>query len=60
MIGFSIERGAAGAAGTPSRTEFVGKCDTTTNSGQFTRLDIDNVIAGSYDTGSNLSALGTN
>jgi hypothetical protein len=55
VIGFSIEAGST----TPSRTEFVGKVDTTTNSGQFTRIDIDNVIAGSYDTGSNLSAIGT-
>ena len=41
------------------RVELSGKCDTTTNSGQFTRIDVHNDHGGSYDTGSNLSVIGS-
>ena len=41
------------------RTEAVWKVDTTTNSGQYTRIDINNTAAASYATNSNLSVLGT-
>ena len=48
--------GGAGAANDPERSENVGKDSGTT---QFTRLDVVNTGAGSYATGSNLSALGS-
>jgi len=59
MIGHGVESDTAGASNAPSRIEIVGKVDTTTNSGQFTRVDIDNTQTGSYATESNLSALST-
>jgi len=50
----------AGAGTAPSRTETATKCDTTTNTGQFTRVDLRNSNANSdYDIGSNLTILGT-
>ena len=49
----------AGAAAAPNRTEIVAKVDVTTNTGQYTRIDVNNDLAGSYDTSSNISALGT-
>jgi hypothetical protein len=49
----------AGASNTPSRNENVSKVDVTTNTGQYTRIDINNTLAGDYLTSSNLSALGT-
>ena len=60
LISNSIRNNTAGASNAPNRREIVGKCDTTTNSGQFTRIDANNSGAGDYDTDSNLSALGTN
>lgn len=51
--------GATGAGAAPSRREAVGKVDTTTNSGQFTRIDVVNLGGGDYLTDSNLSVLGT-
>lgn len=58
-IYFNIASGAAGAGTAPSRAEGVWKKDTTTDTGQFTRIDLNNTDAGSFDTDSNLSALGT-
>jgi hypothetical protein len=58
-IHFVIHQVATGASQAPSRMELVGKCDTTTNSGQYTRVDCNNNGAGDYDTGSNLTAIGT-
>ena len=57
FISNSVLRGASGAAGAPDRYEVVGKVDTTTNSGQYSRIDLNNSGTGDYDTGSNLSAL---
>lgn len=51
---------AVGAANHPDRAEAVSKCDTATNSGQYTRVDCLNVGGGGdYDTSSNLSILGS-
>ena len=50
---------ASGAGGIPDRNEVVGKVDTTTNSGQFTKIDVNNDRTGNYAIDSNLSALGT-
>ena len=55
----TVGQEAAGSGTAPYRQEHVNKIDTTTNSGQFTRVDYENQGAGSYDTDSNLSALGT-
>jgi hypothetical protein len=49
----------AGAGNVVGRAEIVAKCDTTTNTAQYTRIDVHNDNAGSYETGSNLSALGS-
>ena len=49
----------AGASNAPGRAEIVAKCDTTTNTAQYTRIDVHNDSAGSYETDSNLSAIGT-
>ena len=48
-----------GAGNAPKRNEVVSKIDTSTNSGQYTRIDINNGLAGDYLTDSNLSALGS-
>ena len=57
-ISFLVDRSTAGAGTAPNRTEGVSKCDTTTNTGQFTAIDVE---TGGYaiNTGSNISALGT-
>jgi hypothetical protein len=55
----NCEANTAGAANAPRRREVVGKVDTTTNSGQFTRIDSNNTSTGDYDTGSNLTVIGT-
>lgn len=47
-----------GAATPPNRSEIVGKWANT--SAQFDNISVVNVDTGSYDTDSNLSALGTN
>jgi hypothetical protein len=58
-FGTAVPASGTGAGTASDRNEIVGKVDTTTNSVQYTRIDIDNDLAGSYDTSSNLSALGT-
>jgi hypothetical protein len=58
-IGYHMTQNGTGAASAPYRREFVSKVDTTTNTGQFTRIDMTNSGAGDYLTNSNLSALGT-
>ena len=50
---------ASGAGNAPSRAKAVSKVDTTTNSGQYTRIDCNSNTSGNYDTSSNISALGT-
>ena len=56
----SIEQGTAGASSAPTRRELVAKEDATTNTAQYTRLDLNNSVASvSFDTGSNMSVLGT-
>ncbi len=59
VIAHLVNQDTAGAGTAPQREEIIGKVDTTTNSGQFTRIDMTNDQAGSYDTDSNLSAIGT-
>ena len=51
----------AGAGTAPGLVQGVGKCDTTTNSGQFTRIDLTNLhgTPTDYNAGTNLSVLGT-
>jgi hypothetical protein len=50
---------SSGAGTAPNRMELVGKVDTTTNTGQYTRLDLTNTGAGDFDTDSNVSAIGS-
>ncbi len=58
-IGYHMTQNGTGAASSPYRREFVSKVDTTTNTGQFTRIDMTNSGAGDYLTNSNLSAIGS-
>ena len=46
-------------SGVPFTVAVAGKVDVTTNTGQYTRIDVNNDLAGSFDTGSNLSVLGS-
>jgi len=48
-----------GAGTAPSRAQGVAKKDTTTDTVQFTRIDINNTDAGSFPIDSNLSAIGS-
>lgn len=57
IIYHSVNRELAGSGTPPSRWELVAKYVIT--SGQFTQITITNGGSGSYDTDSNLSALGT-
>ena len=59
IIGHNITSATAGAGTSPSRRESVYKKDTTTDSGQYTRIDYNNADAGSFDTDSNLSVIGS-
>ncbi len=59
LIGFQVSQGSSGASTAPNRSETVGKVDTTTNTGQFTRIDSNNSSTGNYDTDSNISVLGS-
>ena len=56
----TVTRNSTGAANAPLREEIVAKVDTTTNTGQYTRIDVNNTDVGSFNTNSNLSAIGTN
>ena len=57
VIGHFINQNTAGAGNAPLRREMVGKYDETAS--RITRIDIDNVGGGDFDTDSNLSAIGT-
>ena len=61
MVNFIlIEDGTgAGAANPPNRVEFVHKEDATTNTAQYTRIDMNNTQSGDYAIGTNLSCIGT-
>jgi acyl CoA:acetate/3-ketoacid CoA transferase alpha subunit len=60
QIHFDTTQGTAGAGGAPNRAEAVSKCDVTTNTAQYTRIDCSNTGGtGNFDTSSNLSALGS-
>ena len=59
FIMFQNRQGTAGAGTAPDRYEMVSKIDTTTNTGQYTRIDNNNPESGSYDTDSNVSVLGS-
>lgn len=56
LIGNNVQSNTAGAGTAPRRKEFVGKTSATT---AITRLDETNGETGSYDTDSNLSAIGS-
>jgi hypothetical protein len=56
-LSFDVRRSTAGAANAPTRDETVGKWVTGTS--QIDNINSFNDQAGSYDTDSNLSALGT-
>lgn len=58
FISFTCDANTAGAANAPNRVESVGKQSGTSTA--YTRIDVLNTQAGSYDTDSNLSALGAN
>lgn len=58
-IEFAINNNGDGATNPPERLEFVGKYDTSTNSGQFTQIDMDG-SAGSMGNGTNITVLGSN
>lgn len=57
LIGFRIDNWAAGAGTAPARTELVAKWVNTTNQADI--LESLNTGVGSFDTGSNLTAMGT-
>lgn len=59
VIGFEMMVGTAGAGTAPQRREHVAKY-VPSPTANITRIDIDNTQAGNYNTGSNLSALGSN
>ncbi len=56
MIGWHNSASTAGAATAPNRSEYVGKF---VQNAQFTQITNTNDQGGSFDIGSNLSALGT-
>ena len=56
-IGWQVAQNATGAGTAPYRREWVDKCDTSTNTGQFTRIDMNNASTGDYDTGTNVTVL---
>ena len=61
IINPSTYQNIAGAGNAPGLVRSVGKCDTTTNSGQFTRVDITNVhgTPTDYNADSNVSVIGS-
>ena len=59
LIGYDVERKLAGETSSPNRREFVGKMDTTTDSGQFTQITLSDTSGTDLPTDTNLSALGT-
>lgn len=59
FIGFDMRTSENGATSAPNRKEHVWKKDTSTDTGQFTRLDIHNSNSGGFTSGSNISALGS-
>jgi len=59
-IGFSVGQGTAGAAGAPNRSEYVGKYVPSPLTDTFDVLTLEAQSSGEeYESGSNLSALGT-
>ena len=53
-----VDRNTAGAGNAPNRTEGVSKVDTTTNTGQFTAIDVE-TGGSAIGADSNVSALGS-
>jgi len=53
------DESASGAGNDPERREGVGKYSDGGSEAQFTQIDIISSITNNYDTGSNISALGT-
>ena len=58
-INHNITNGGDGSDNAPSRRLTFWKKDITTDTGQFTRIDYNNSDSGSFNTGSNLSVIGT-
>ena len=60
-IHFAVTRSTANdASAATNRAEAVSKIDTTTNTGQYTRIDCNNTGgSGDFDTDSNISAIGS-
>ena len=58
FMSWILSRGTAGSAGV-TRVQQIGKVDTTTNTGQFTRVDFNNSAGGDFAVDSNISALGS-
>jgi hypothetical protein len=56
-IVFTIQNTGSGSGSAPARSEHVLKWANTAN--QVTSIDLDGTGAGSFDTGSNLTAIGT-
>jgi hypothetical protein len=56
LIGNNVQSNTAGAGTAPRRKEFMGKTSATT---AITRIDESNPETGSFDTDSNLSAIGS-
>lgn len=57
---FDVTTGGSGAGNAPNRAEAASKVDTSTNSGQYTRIDCFNTGgSGDYDTDSNITCIGT-
>jgi hypothetical protein len=57
LIGNNVQSNTAGAGTAPRRKEFMGKTSATT---AITRIDESNPETGSFDTDSNLTAIGSN
>lgn len=58
IISFLVDANTAGAGNAPGRKEFIGKFVPSPDA-DITRIDDNNPAAGSFDTDSNISALGT-
>ena len=58
VISYAVEASSAGAGNAPTREEVVGKFVPSPDA-DITRVDCDNRSGGSFDTSSNLSALGS-
>jgi hypothetical protein len=58
-IMFTVDTGGSGAGNAPQRAELVSKYVPSSLSTTITKIECDNTGSGSFDTGSNLSVLGS-